>query len=76
MLSGCGGGDIESGTGEDALVSEQCKLAPDTGPCRAAHKRYYFDADEGCKEFIYGGCRGVVPFETKEGCEKECEIKK
>jgi len=53
-----------------------CDLAPDPGPCRAAMVKYYFDKPSGtCKEFIYGGCQGVVPFETKEDCEK-CRLAK
>lgn len=47
-------------------------LEPDPGPCRAAIIKYYFDQNEGeCKEFIWGGCDGVVPFETLEDC-KSC----
>jgi len=38
-----------------------------------AIKRYYYDAEtKTCKEFLYGGCQGVVPFETLEGCRKGC----
>ncbi|MFD1188382.1 BPTI/Kunitz domain-containing protein [Pontibacter rugosus] len=44
---------------------ERCTLAPDPGPCRAAITRYYYDQKEKrCKSFIWGGCRGVLPFET------------
>ena len=52
-----------------------CKLEPDSGPCEAAMTKYYFDKDEKkCKEFIYGGCQGTVPFQTMEEClECECE---
>lgn len=54
-----------------ATASANCDLAPDPGPCRAAIVKYYFDKKSGaCQEFIYGGCQGVVPFETKEDCEK------
>jgi hypothetical protein len=52
--------------------SNRCALTPDPGPCKAFFKRYYFDAAEGkCKEFIWGGCDGVVPFETLLSCQ-EC----
>jgi hypothetical protein len=52
-------------------LSSNCDLSPDPGPCRAAITKYYFDKKSGnCEEFIYGGCQGVVPFETKEECEK------
>ena len=50
-----------------------CNLVPDAGTCKAYFKKYYFDKVEGkCKEFIWGGCGGVVPFNTLEEC-KSCE---
>lgn len=53
--------------------SERCRLEPDAGPCLAAMPKYYYDKKEKrCKEFTYGGCQGVVPFETLEEC-KQCE---
>lgn len=51
-------------------LDERCTLEPDPGPCRAAMPRYYYDAESGtCKEFIWGGCHGTVPFETLEACQ-------
>jgi hypothetical protein len=48
-------------------------LEPNPGPCFAAISKYYFDKDDGkCKEFIWGGCNGIVPFDSLEEC-KECE---
>jgi Kunitz/Bovine pancreatic trypsin inhibitor domain len=48
----------------------KCSLQPFAGPCEALIKRYYFDQSEGkCKEFFWGGCQGVVPFETLAECE-------
>jgi hypothetical protein len=50
---------------------DACDLAPDAGPCEAAIPRYYYDKEAGdCKEFLWGGCEGVVPFETLEDCER------
>lgn len=50
-----------------------CALAPNPGPCEAYIPKYYFDEESGkCKEFIWGGCGGTVPFDTMEECE-ECE---
>lgn len=47
-----------------------CTWEPDPGPCDAAIPRYYFDPQsQSCKQFIWGGCDGVVPFETLEACE-------
>jgi hypothetical protein len=57
----------------NCIVPEPCGLAPDAGPCKAYIPRYFYDKAEGkCKEFIWGGCGGVVPFNTLEEC-KACE---
>lgn len=54
-------------------LDARCALRPETGHCRAAFPRYYFDAASGsCKEFIWGGCGGVVPFETLGDCVETC----
>ena len=52
-----------------------CELLPDPGPCFAAIPKFYFDSDaEECKEFTWGGCGGVVPFDTFEACQEcQCE---
>lgn len=50
-----------------------CKLLPEPGPCFAAIPKFYFDQeDQECKEFTWGGCEGVVPFDTFEACQ-ECQ---
>jgi hypothetical protein len=51
-------------------IADPCKLEPDPGLCKAYMPRYYYD--DGCKEFIWGGCGGVVPFETLEECQAQC----
>lgn len=52
-----------------------CSLTPDSGPCEAYIPKYYYDQEAGeCKEFIWGGCDGVVPFDSMEEC-KECVAK-
>jgi Kunitz/Bovine pancreatic trypsin inhibitor domain len=54
----------------DGSCAVACAKQPETGPCKALVKKYYFDKQEGrCKEFVWGGCEGVVPFETFEACE-------
>lgn len=64
---------LSCGENEDFPNNNNCQLEPDPGPCNAAFRRYYYDKQEKkCKEFIWGGCGGVVPFETLEAC-KECE---
>ena len=47
-----------------------CALEPQIGFCNAAIPKYYFDpVEKKCKQFIWGGCAGVVPFQTLEECE-------
>ncbi len=54
----------------DTTCTQKCAQIPETGSCKAAFKRYYFDkAEKKCKEFVWGGCNGVVPFDTLEECE-------
>jgi hypothetical protein len=60
---------------DECVQPERCQLAPDSGPCFASIPKYYYDKTEKrCKVFTYGGCQGVVPFETLEEC-KTCECK-
>ena len=57
----------------DNPLHENCYLKHDPGSCLMNIKRYYYDVREKkCKEFIYGGCEGVVPFETLKECQKKC----
>lgn len=56
--------------GEAQLVYDRCELFPDSGPCEAAFPKFYFDQEEQkCKEFLWGGCNGTVPFDTLEECQ-------
>ena len=53
--------------------NDSCYLIPDPGLCLAAFPRYYYDQNEKkCMIFIWGGCGGVVPFETMEECKNGC----
>lgn len=55
---------------------KQCRKAPERGPCKALFERYYFDRKtKSCKSFIWGGCRGSVPFETLQECENTCTLR-
>lgn len=57
-------------------MKKRCSLKPEKGPCKAICWKYFFDPESNkCKEFIWGGCDGVVPFETKEECVEVCEKK-
>jgi len=64
---------INCENGKAVMVYNLCDLGPNSGACEAAITRYYFDTEaKDCKEFIWGGCEGTVPFETMEECG-ECE---
>jgi hypothetical protein len=66
VLSAC-----QSGAG----LPEPCNKPPESGKCRAAIERFYFDQNLAqCRAFIWGGCDGVVPFTTLEACQAQCEI--
>ena len=61
------------GTSFSLNSSNQCELEPDPGLCKAYFPKYYFNAEtQACQEFIYGGCGGVVPFDTVEECNQQC----
>uniref|UniRef100_A0A0B6Y9P0 BPTI/Kunitz inhibitor domain-containing protein n=1 Tax=Arion vulgaris TaxID=1028688 RepID=A0A0B6Y9P0_9EUPU len=51
-----------------------CLYKPDTGPCGASHKRYYFSKTTmECYKFIYGGCDGNHNnFQTITECNLAC----
>lgn len=64
---------VQCQDGKPVLIYSPCNLEPEPGPCFALVRRYYFDKEEQeCKEFIWGGCNGTVPFETMEAC-RQCE---
>jgi hypothetical protein len=55
-------------------LDPKCLLKPVPGSCKALTPGFYFDQQEGiCKQFIWGGCRGVRPFTTLEDCKSTCE---
>jgi len=52
---------------------QKCYYTPNPGVCLAAITKYYFDQEENeCLEFTWGGCGGLVPFETMDDCESSC----
>lgn len=56
-----------------AAPDPRCALHPDPGPCKGLFRKFHFDPAKGaCAVFFYGGCQGVVPFETREACEAAC----
>lgn len=51
---------------------DRCRLVPDSGVCRALFVRYFWNQEfRRCDAFTWGGCGGVVPFDTVEECESE-----
>ncbi|XP_077421577.1 kunitz-type protease inhibitor 2 isoform X2 [Vanacampus margaritifer] len=56
--------------------SGRCEAEPDTGLCRAAFRRWYYDSQQrDCKLFIYGGCEGNKNnYYTKKSCLEACYV--
>ena len=59
--------------GSDA-DSVDCISPKDTGPCRAAFKKWFFNVATGqCELFIYGGCMGNKNnYDSIESCKQSC----
>lgn len=58
---------------DECVQGGNCSIEPNEGPCLANFTRYYYDKTEKkCKSFTWGGCNGVVPFETLTACEQSC----
>ena len=52
------------------VQDEACSMKPDPGLCKAKLSRYFYNSKTNqCEEFFWGGCGGVVPFETLKECE-------
>ena len=69
---------FERGWSTEATIfgesSRQCFLEPEIGPCKVAIEKFYFDSElNSCQSFTWGGCNGIVPFDTKTKCEKLCK---
>jgi ankyrin repeat protein len=55
-------------------IRGRCDLKPASGRCKALFFRGYYDpAANSCREFVYGGCGGEVPFHSVEACRNVCE---
>jgi len=64
---------ILNGTVEEELP-EECYLVPQSGPCFGYIPMYYFDSStNSCEQFVWGGCAGVVPFQSLSACQEACE---
>ncbi|XP_068106838.1 kunitz-type protease inhibitor 2 [Hyperolius riggenbachi] len=64
----------------EAQVSQEdvCSGTKETGRCRAAFPRWYYDSDSNsCKTFTYGGCGGNSNNHlTEQGCIDKCVVTK
>jgi len=59
---------------EEEELPDECYLIPDPGPCFGYMPMYYYNLDLGqCEMFVYGGCAGLVPFESLAECQNTCE---
>jgi len=59
---------------DDVQLDAKCYEAPQSGMCKAMFSKYYFDTNEKkCKQFIWGGCGGNIPFHTVQECEEKCK---
>lgn len=65
--------DKSEGTAEG---NEHCEAKPETGPCRASLRHWYYNRETGnCEVFIYGGCRGNKNnYPTEESCMQTCTV--
>lgn len=59
---------------ETSSFQEFCALKPDTGPCRAAFPRWYYDTEKKmCSKFVFGGCMGNKNNHlSEEACMDKC----
>ena len=59
---------------DEDVLPDECYLEPDSGNCFAAIPMYYFNqTSNSCEQFIWGGCAGVVPFQSLSACQEACE---
>ena len=51
-----------------------CNLPKSVGPCTKSLHRYYYDSQQTCKPFLFGGCRGNANnFITLQDCNDKCK---
>jgi len=54
-------------------LPDDCYLIPDRGDCNESLLRYYYYQKIGkCRAFLWGGCNGLVPFESMAECREVC----
>ena len=59
---------------QNSTLPEECYLNPEPGPCFGYMPMYYFNQDsQSCEMFVWGGCAGLVPFQSLLECQNVCE---
>ena len=55
-------------------LPDQCYLAPDSGNCEGAFPSFYYNLENNsCEQTAWGGCGGIIPFQTLDECINTCE---
>ena len=59
---------------EKLSSDNKCTSVPDAGLCKGSFEKYFFNSEtEKCDSFNWGGCNGLIPFETLSECINTCE---
>ena len=54
--------------------NDRCAFVPDAGLCKCSFENYFFNQEtQKCDSFNWGGCNGLIPFETLQECTDTCE---
>ncbi|OQV22023.1 Papilin, partial [Hypsibius exemplaris] len=65
-------GGLFPSAGARSLRPSRCNLLSETGPCRAALSKWFFNG-RTCERFVYGGCGGNDnKFDSPEECQAVC----
>ena len=72
LMAACGGSPEGAALSSDSLPVS-CLERPEAGSCRAAKPAFYYDyATDSCRQLLWGGCGGTVPFDSMEDCVSVC----
>lgn len=55
-------------------LPEKCHQKPVNGRCKAMIEKFHVDQSTGkCRPYFYDGCGPIVPFNSLEECQQQCE---